>query len=791
MVTPSVHEQCWEPTTSLEDVRKCIQNGHHIMVIMRGIPGSGKSYLASDLVSGTDGAVFNTDKYFMQNGVYRFDPTKLDEYHQRNWKAARNAILQGIKPIIIDNTNILVTHMKPYINLALKNLYEIYFVEPETEWKKNAKECARRNAHSVPEDKIAHMVECFEKVSLADIIKPTQLRVIPPLIDISDKNDGYSLLLSQLDSSLPVSGSWSLSVSEHLEDVRKEHFEEQKVEESAPLSSTNSQCVLHEAVDLLKISSPDLFSKKNSYKKKNSEQLFSLIPQQVSKKSLRTVGCQTSDLIRVFDLLNLLSVGDECVCETAQDDVDFSNKKKMRGRAVQAGDGNILSDIELLLALFPDEKPSDLSHILDMVGLNNAITLFKEMNAYMDICAPISKNENIEMEPLSQTYYWWSEAEFEKIDDNSSPKFVPNFELNRAIPEKMAPCTHTQCYDPQPVPQGYCRMEISVDMMEQLIQLFGGSENNSILKTYVDLPISLWRQIYICWQSTSTIKVDNESGNEDFDPVNSDEELTRILQSHELAFDESSENGKHMSIAERLQLNTLINDYSGVDRDRIAECFRDNKFSAEATRNTLELFVNDTENIQTAPADPSSSVSRVNRANSSMSATFPRHFAFNGLSVLKPDLEPVQKKACELREEADKYNKQRREMLLRARNHREHGAKMFYFAEAQKFGKKARDCVEELNEQLFEANTSNLFLDLHYMDIQPAIKLLKAKLNAADRPLELRRGRSGKKLVVLTGYGKLNDGQAKIKPAIVQWLEQCGYEYYNTSNKGELIVECK
>lgn len=26
---------------------------------------------------------------------------------------------------------------------ALKNLYEIYFVEPETEWKKNAKECAR------------------------------------------------------------------------------------------------------------------------------------------------------------------------------------------------------------------------------------------------------------------------------------------------------------------------------------------------------------------------------------------------------------------------------------------------------------------------------------------------------------------------------------------------------------------------------------------------------------------------------------------------------------------------
>lgn len=46
MVTPSVHEQCWEPTTSLKDIRKCIQNGHRVMIIMRGIPGSGKSYLA-------------------------------------------------------------------------------------------------------------------------------------------------------------------------------------------------------------------------------------------------------------------------------------------------------------------------------------------------------------------------------------------------------------------------------------------------------------------------------------------------------------------------------------------------------------------------------------------------------------------------------------------------------------------------------------------------------------------------------------------------------------------------
>ncbi|CAG9538537.1 unnamed protein product [Cercopithifilaria johnstoni] len=558
----------------------------------------------------------------------------------------------------------------------------------------------------------------------------------------------------------------------------------------------DSQCVLLEAVDLLKILSPDSLSEKNhTDKKKNSEQLFSLIPQQIPKKSLRTVGCHTSDLIRAFDLLDPLpSVSDEFVWETIRDDIDFSNKKKMRGEVVQAGDGNILSDIELLLALFPDEKPSDLLHMLEIVGLNNAMTLLKEMNAHMDLCATVGKNKNIRAEPLSQTYYWWNEAEFEGIDDNSSSKFAPNFEMKRAMPENLAPCTYMQCCDPEPVPQGYYRMEISIDMMEQLTQLFGGSENN-VLKTYVDLPIWLWRQIYFFWQGTPTTKVDNAFGSENFDfssLVSSDEELARILQNQELSSDKSLENGRHMSIAERLQLNALINDYSGVDRERIAECFYDNKFSAEATRNILKLFINDTENIKTVLADRSSFVSPTNRPDScNMSAAFPRHFAFNELSILKPDLESVHKDACKLREEADKYNKQKHEMLLRANSHRELGAKMFYFAEAQKFGKKARDCVAELNERLFKANTSNLFIDLHYMDVQSAIKLLKAKLNAADRPPELQRGRSGKKLIVLTGYGKLNDGQAKIKPAVTQWLEQCGYEYYNSSNKGELIVECK
>ncbi|VDO56855.1 unnamed protein product [Onchocerca flexuosa] len=175
--------------------------------------------------------------------------------------------------------------------------------------------------------------------------------------------------------------------------MRKANAEKEEIERTALFPSDISQCSLDNAMDLLKISSADSPLEKNvTDKKKTCEQLFSLIPPQISKKSLRTVGCQTSDLIRIFDSSDSLpSISDEFFWETIRDNVDLNNKKIMKGKMVQAGDGNILLDIELLLALFPDEKPSDLSHILEMVGLNNAVTLLKEMNGNMNICTPIGK----------------------------------------------------------------------------------------------------------------------------------------------------------------------------------------------------------------------------------------------------------------------------------------------------------------------------------------------------------------------------------------------------------------
>lgn len=70
--------------------------------------------------------------------------------------------------------------------------------------------------------------------------------------------------------------------SENTKGSRKRHAEKQKIERATSLPPSGSLCGLNEAVDLLKISSPDSLSKKSSVdNKKGSEQLFSLIPELV------------------------------------------------------------------------------------------------------------------------------------------------------------------------------------------------------------------------------------------------------------------------------------------------------------------------------------------------------------------------------------------------------------------------------------------------------------------------------------------------------------------------------
>ncbi|NXK87787.1 N4BP2 protein, partial [Formicarius rufipectus] len=135
-----------------------------VLVLLRGVPGSGKSYLARNLLEDNPGGIIlSTDDYFYKHGQYHYDPDCLGEAHDWNRKRAKEAFEMGVSPIIIDNTNIQAWEMKPYVTLAQQFKYKVMFREPDTWWKFKPKELERRNIHGVSKEKIKRMLERYER----------------------------------------------------------------------------------------------------------------------------------------------------------------------------------------------------------------------------------------------------------------------------------------------------------------------------------------------------------------------------------------------------------------------------------------------------------------------------------------------------------------------------------------------------------------------------------------------------------------------------------------------------
>lgn len=128
------------------------------LYIMHGLPGSGKSTKCQELQKKLMfWLCLSTDNYWIRpDGYYDFNPKRIKEAHEWTFKHYMQEVQEDLTDTIIDNTNLSLADCRKYLdNWPAYGKIEI--VEPDTVWRYDVAECAKRTTHSVPIERIQAM----------------------------------------------------------------------------------------------------------------------------------------------------------------------------------------------------------------------------------------------------------------------------------------------------------------------------------------------------------------------------------------------------------------------------------------------------------------------------------------------------------------------------------------------------------------------------------------------------------------------------------------------------------
>lgn len=114
-----------------------------IITLVRGTSGSGKSSFVSSMI---DDRVthLEADMYFMKDGEYSFNASKLKQAHEWCQSTTEKEMLLGTR-IVVSNTFTTEWEMKPYLDLAEKHGYTVFTVIVENRH-------GNKDTHNVPEE---------------------------------------------------------------------------------------------------------------------------------------------------------------------------------------------------------------------------------------------------------------------------------------------------------------------------------------------------------------------------------------------------------------------------------------------------------------------------------------------------------------------------------------------------------------------------------------------------------------------------------------------------------------
>jgi len=138
------------------------------LILMQGVPGSGKSTVAHELRRAhSEGVVeiISTDDYWYSGTqhVYNFNPALLGEAHKWNQQRCLKLMEAGATTIIIDNTNITKNRVIPYVGLAMVFDYSVTVVRVDPGLDVAlARNRLRTEDRQVPEEVVRNMYAAME-----------------------------------------------------------------------------------------------------------------------------------------------------------------------------------------------------------------------------------------------------------------------------------------------------------------------------------------------------------------------------------------------------------------------------------------------------------------------------------------------------------------------------------------------------------------------------------------------------------------------------------------------------
>ncbi|XP_018582178.1 2',3'-cyclic-nucleotide 3'-phosphodiesterase [Scleropages formosus] len=147
-----------------EETAKAILRVSRTLIVLKGLPGSGKSHLASTIKENYEElcSVVSADDYGIKPDKYGTS----EEGHKALDEAVLTCLTSGMAVVVVDDTNHTPIRLARLAELAEQHQYCAIFLEPRTEWSEDIEQLVQKSQRGLNKDQMQALKTSLEETSL-------------------------------------------------------------------------------------------------------------------------------------------------------------------------------------------------------------------------------------------------------------------------------------------------------------------------------------------------------------------------------------------------------------------------------------------------------------------------------------------------------------------------------------------------------------------------------------------------------------------------------------------------